>query len=127
MEKKSMVFFVCKMCGRSVRAPNKPNFCYHDRMNSIENISDEDAVKMGLFTFPEKAMPFRSFLSSEQPLDIILPLTDIHISDIQSIMIEFPGDLLYDPITGKPIVVGYPAGYTLSEFQNHIMKQCKEA
>ena len=40
--------FVCKMCGRSMRAEKKPNWCYADRMDSIENISDEDAVEMGL-------------------------------------------------------------------------------
>jgi len=29
-------------------AKTKPNWCYFDRMDAIENISDEDAVKMGL-------------------------------------------------------------------------------
>jgi hypothetical protein len=42
------MYWVCKMCGRAVRQEDKPNYCYFDRMNSIENISDEDAVKMGL-------------------------------------------------------------------------------
>ena len=42
------VIYVCKMCGRAGRYDEKPNFCYFDRMDSLENISDEDAVKMGL-------------------------------------------------------------------------------
>lgn len=47
-----MTIFVCKMCGRSLRQDEKPNWCYFDRCDSIENISDEDAVKMGL-SIPE--------------------------------------------------------------------------
>lgn len=43
-----MTYWVCKMCGRSMRQDEKPNWCYFDRSESIENISDEDAVKMGL-------------------------------------------------------------------------------
>ena len=42
------VVYVCKMCGRSMRAEEKPACCYFDHMDAIENISDEDAVKMGL-------------------------------------------------------------------------------
>ena len=42
------VVYVCKMCGRSMRANEKPMCCYFDHMDAIENISDEDAVKMGL-------------------------------------------------------------------------------
>ena len=47
-----MTYWVCKMCGRSGRFEEKPMCCYFDRMDSIENISDEDAVKMGL-SIPE--------------------------------------------------------------------------
>lgn len=43
-----MTIFICKMCGRAGRFNEKPNFCTADRMDSIENISDEDAVKMGI-------------------------------------------------------------------------------
>ena len=43
-----MTYWVCKQCGRSMKAEAKPNHCYFDRMDAIENISDEDAVKMGL-------------------------------------------------------------------------------
>ncbi len=42
------MYYVCKMCGRSMRSEEKPNWCYFDRSDSIEGISDEDAVKMGL-------------------------------------------------------------------------------
>ena len=40
--------FFCKMCGRTMRADEKPNFCSFDRVDHIENVSDEDAVKMGV-------------------------------------------------------------------------------
>lgn len=46
------IIYVCKMCGRAQRAEEKPNHCYFDRMDAIENIGDEDAVKMGL-SIPE--------------------------------------------------------------------------
>ena len=49
------MYWVCKQCGRSMRSDEKPVFCYHDRCDSIENISDEDAVKMGL-NIPEGKM-----------------------------------------------------------------------
>ena len=42
------MYWVCKMCGRSIRQEQKPMCCYFDRMDAIEDISDEDAVKMGL-------------------------------------------------------------------------------
>nr|BDD45803.1 hypothetical protein 2 [bacterium] len=42
------MFWICKMCGRSMKSEEKPSFCYFDRMDAIENISDEDAEKMGL-------------------------------------------------------------------------------
>ena len=42
------MYWVCKMCGRSMKAEEKPNWCYFDRCDSIENIGDDDAVKMGL-------------------------------------------------------------------------------
>ena len=47
--------FFCKMCGRSIRADEKPNYCYADRCDSIENVSDDDAVKMGV-NIPEGKM-----------------------------------------------------------------------
>jgi hypothetical protein len=43
----SEIFF-CKMCGRAARFNKKPNWCYFDRYDSIENVSDEDAVRMGI-------------------------------------------------------------------------------
>jgi len=52
------MYHVCKACGRGLRTDEKPNFCYADRMDHLENISDEDSAKMGLhvprgtFEFP---------------------------------------------------------------------------
>jgi len=43
-----VTYFICKACGRSMKADAKPNYCYADRMDYYENISDEDALKMGL-------------------------------------------------------------------------------
>ena len=90
------MYWVCKMCGRSLKSERKPNFCYFDRIDHIENISDEDAEKMGLFT---------SFSSKEA--------------------FEFPGDLHYDPFTGESVKPGHfhIAQFTLSNFQDQIMKK----
>jgi hypothetical protein len=87
------MYWVCKMCGRAVRQEDKPNYCYFDRMNSIENISDEDAVKMGL-DIPEGGC------------------------------FEFPGDVRWDPDTGKPMTAGGEG--TLRQFQNAVMARVRQ-
>lgn len=43
-----MKYFICKMCGRAGRFNEQPICCYADRMDAIEGISDEDAIKMGI-------------------------------------------------------------------------------
>lgn len=43
-----MTTWFCKQCGRTSRFDKKPNHCYFDRIDHIENVSDEDAVKMGV-------------------------------------------------------------------------------
>lgn len=70
------VVYVCKGCGRSLVSATPPKYCYFDRLDHLENISDEDAVKMGLFSFGD----------------------GIYIEDAK---IEFPGDFNYSPFTGK--------------------------
>lgn len=96
------ITYVCKMCGRSIKARQKPNFCYFDRSDQIENIGDEDAVKMGLFQ------------------SNIVPVT---LWDVENI--EFGGDFQFHPFTGERIntiqLVGNPYG-KLSDFQDQIMK-----
>lgn len=52
-----MNIYICKMCGRALKSEKEPTYCYADRMDSIEGISDEDAQKMGIsdiedFEFP---------------------------------------------------------------------------
>jgi len=84
----------CKMCGRGLDAKEKPNFCYFDRVDHIENVSDEDAVKMGL-NIPDDS-PY-----------------------------EFPGDVRWDPSTGKRLMVPYDAR-TLQQFQRDIMERVFE-
>lgn len=97
-----MTVWVCKTCGRALKAAQKPNYCYADLTTSIENISDEDSIKMGLFKFPEKAK---------------------EIFFGEKMIIEFPGDFKYNPVLGE---IAFPyTGYTLSELQDSIMKQLK--
>jgi hypothetical protein len=89
----AVTIFVCKMCGRSLRQDEKPNWCYFDRCDSIENISDEDAVKMGL-SIPEGER------------------------------FEFPGDVRWDPDSGRPMDAG--PGDTLREFQRAVMAEVRQ-
>jgi hypothetical protein len=101
---KKLVTFVCKMCGRALKAEVKPNFCYFDRMSSIENISDEDAIKMGLFSMGEGR--------------------DVTFDNFPTI-IEFPADIRYCPNTGKDISDFYKdtSFLSLSDFQKKIMRR----
>ena len=100
----SFTVHVCKGCGRSVKTQKKPNFCYWDRLDHTENISDEDAVKMGLFSHPEKSVTFESY---EKPEEFIA---------------EFPGDVRYDVFTGEkmtPII----SLYSLSNFHEEVLSR----
>lgn len=83
------MIYICKMCGRAFKAEKDPKYCYADRMDSLEGISDEDAQKMGIL-------------------------------DIKAY--EFPGDIKYNPFTGK---INSDNGYTLSDFQDEIMKRVR--
>jgi len=51
------IIWFCKQCGRAQRAENKPNWCYFDRSDSIENVGDDDAKKMGLLDFDRFEFP----------------------------------------------------------------------
>lgn len=86
-----MTIYFCKMCGRTGRFNERPNFCYFDRIDHLENVSDEDAVKMGL-NIPDDS-PY-----------------------------EFPGDVRWDPMTGKRLLVPYD-NRTLQQFQRDIMER----
>ncbi len=99
--------FICKNCGRSLKAEIKPNYCYFDRCSSIENISDEDAVKMGLFS---QSKGFTAIFSD--------------VPD-QRVTFEFPGDYKYHPYTGEK-VPGILVGDKLTEFQENIMQKVTE-
>ena len=96
-----MTVFTCKTCGRSIRCEEKPNFCYADRTTSIENISDEDAVKMQLFR--SGGYVVMNFGNGE-------------------CAIEFPGDIKYHPFNGEK---SFGAGFTLSEYQDEIMSRVR--
>ncbi len=71
------MYYVCKVCGRSFSCDpeDKPKYCYYDRSDMIENISEEDASKMGL-------------------------TTDRFILDLG---IEFMGDMNFNVFTGMDI------------------------
>lgn len=104
-----MTIYVCKSCGRAVKAEEKPNFCYADRMDSIENISDEDAKnKMQLFQTPESAR------------------WDF------GILYEFPADVRFHPMTGKEYNPCFTYTYipeqgffSLTELQDSIMQKVR--
>ena len=112
-----MTFFVCKMCGRSLRAEESPNFCYFDRSDLIENISDEDAVKMGLFSYLTKEKKI------SQPSDEAW-----HVLNQHATIYEFGRDVKYNPYTGEPLPFGFGGNQTigsmmtLSEWQDGIME-----
>lgn len=99
-----MIYWVCKTCGRGLKAETKPNFCYYDRMSYIENISDEDAEKMGL-NIPEDTIKMKD------GDNIFFP--------------EFFGDVKYEPYSGLRLAFG-AFGDTLHQFQRNIMKKVDE-
>jgi hypothetical protein len=73
------------MCGRAMIVSKKPQFCYFDRMDSIEQISADDSVKMGLFGGGAKQM-----------------LEDIKdMEGIKPFIPEFRSDVVFDPFTGQ--------------------------
>ena len=96
------MYWLCKMCGRSLRAEESPNFCYFDRSDLIENISDEDAVKMGLFQFHDGEYGDAEFVP------------------------EFELDVKFDPFTGSSELITLDTAKTdifkLSDFQDRIME-----
>lgn len=97
-----MIVYVCKVCGRAIKSPVKPNFCYADRTSSLENISDEDSIKMQLFRG-----------SGSELVGFGSDIVDV----------EFPGDIQYNPINGDKIF-GI-SGHTLSQYQDEIMKRVR--
>lgn len=96
-----MIHWVCKTCGRSLKAKDKPNFCYFDRTTAIENIGDEDALKMGLFSFSQ----------------------GIEVPPPSEMVFEFFQDIRYDPRTGERIHIVAGKGHSLIDFQNSIMRR----
>lgn len=93
-----MSIFICKMCGRSLKSGEHPNYCYADRMDKessgLEEIPLENALKMGIS---------QEFLDSDERF-------------------EFPGDVKFDPFTGQSMKVG---GDTLSQYQDAIMVKAR--
>ncbi len=87
--------YICKICGRAMKLEGNPKYCYYDRADSIENISDEDSKK------------FQIQIKEDYELD--------------SIQFEFPGDLRWHPINGKAIkpIIG---GDTLTKYQEKLMR-----
>jgi len=97
--------WVCKQCGRSMKAEEKPNWCYFDRCDSIENVRDEDSVKMGL-SIPEGEI-------FEFPGDV---RWDPMSGEPAPVSIRFKHE------TGELIV----DGKTLKDFQNGIMEMVRK-
>lgn len=102
-----MTIHTCKTCGRAIKSEIKPNFCHFDRTTSLENIGEEDAVKMGLFSTTEGI--------------------EVSVSDNQSIVIEFYNDLRYDPFDGSKIYAKQREdGKTLVDFQMNMLGKVVE-
>jgi hypothetical protein len=96
-----MTIYICKTCGRAMRANVKPTYCYADRMDHLENISDEDSLRMFLFSNCDSLM----------------------IDDIE---IEFPGDYRFNPMSGVDLSPPenntiHEKPWTLDEFQIQLM------
>lgn len=96
-----MTIYVCKSCGRAIQSDYQPNYCYADRMDTLENISDEDAARMGLFSAGHTHRKDRGFT------------------------VEFEDDVRWHPFTGDAILPTpcYEAPCTLTAFQDALMKR----
>jgi len=92
-------YFVCKTCGRGLAAYEQPSFCYADRMDTMEEINEDDTRKMGLF------------------LGLVVSLTT------EDHAYEFPGDALYHPFTGKSVEDA--SGRRLDHFQAEVMEKVR--
>ena len=99
-----MIIYVCKICGRAIKSNVPPTCCYFDNCHSLENISNEDAVKMGLF---ELSKGFTAIFSDGPNWAVIF---------------EFPGDYKYHPFTGEQAPAVLSRG-KLTDFQDQIMRK----
>jgi hypothetical protein len=102
-----MITYVCKTCGRALKSDVKPEFCYGCAAKYIENISDEDSKKMGLFAY-----------SKGEETIIYLDGTTF-----ANVVFEFPGDVDFNPFNGDHFLY-FPREECvyLKDFQNHIIK-----
>lgn len=95
-----MTIFVCKTCGRAIESEEQPIYCYADRVDTIENIGPEDAVRMGLFslggTFTQEGMKF-----------------------------EFPCDVRFHPFTGKRMEMSPFGKSSLTMLQDTVMQKVR--
>jgi hypothetical protein len=101
-----MKIYVCKMCGRAMKADKQPPYCYADHMDSIEEIGSEDAVKMGLFSTTG---------------GVKITCAD----DKEHFVAEFVNDVRFCPFTGVPLAesgLGTFEGGSLTDFQNAVMQ-----
>jgi len=92
----SLTIFICKSCGRAIKSETKPNYCYADGTTSIENISDEDAKKMELFSM------------------------NLGVQ-LENFIVEFINDYRYHPFTGAQW-----QGAKLHQLQEQIMEKVNE-
>lgn len=109
------MYYVCKMCGRSLKSEVKPQWCYFDRCSNLENISDEDAAKMGL-DIPEGE-------TFEFPGDVRWdpvtgePMAVISFEEIRSLSLEEAIDY-----NGQKLF----SGKTLRDFQDAVMVEVRD-
>lgn len=105
-----MKIYVCKMCGRAIKAEKQPPYCYADRMDSIEEIGSEDAKKMGLF-------------STSLGISIKPEGSEEHF------VVEFVNDVRFCPFSGRALSrlgLGTVEGGSLSDFQDRVMQRVRQ-
>jgi len=103
-----MTIYFCKQCGRTGRFNEKPNHCYFCHIDHIENVSDEDAVRMGV-NIPDGS-PY------EFPGDVRWdPKTGIPMLTMTFERFDVGMKHLQD---GNPI-----SGRTLKDFQRDVMER----
>lgn len=113
--------YVCKICGRAIRSPKKPTYCYFCKSTSIENISDDDSHKMGLFLF-SNGVEINLVRSPEGMSDTL----DLCVVLIDAVTIEFPADMRYHPFKGSPLVISEDY-LSLIDFQENIMSSVRDS
>jgi hypothetical protein len=92
------MIFICKNCGAMSLSYKKPEFCYLDRNQVIEQISVKQARDIGLYNFWTANGLIPRSLTKEETIKIN------ELVEIQKVCIpEFPGEVKFDDFTGEQV------------------------